>query len=246
MPTSVMLHTLRAHPNGARGLSLVELMVGITVGLFIVAAATTMVASQLTDNRRLLTETQLQQDLRASLDIMTRQLRRAAAVRDGAAQAGLAIRQGAVVGGSPSTFTSVTPGSTTADNIRFGFVLSDTEERSVVYKLENHVIKSETGAGGFQDLTDSNTMKVTRLDFQTRTKPSDTLPCPKLCRNPPTGTADDTSCWPKLVMRSVVVVIEAEAKNDPAVRRSISSEVRLRNDFVAFNDPANPSQVCPL
>jgi len=48
------------------------------------------------------------------------------------------------------------------------------------------------------------------------------------------------------VIRSVVVVIEAEAKNDPAVRRSISSEVRLRNDFVAFNDPANPSQVCPL
>jgi len=246
MPTSVKLHSLRAHPNGARGLSLVELMVGITVGLFIVAAATTLVASQLTDNRRLLTETQLQQDLRASLDIISRQLRRAAAVDDAATQAGLATRLGGVVGGSPSTFTSVTPGSTSADNIRFVFMLNVGEQGPFVYKLENNVIKNATGAGGFQELTDANTMKVTRLDFQTRIKPSDTLPCPKLCRNPPTGTAADTSCWPKLVIRSVVVVIEAEAKNDPAVRRSISSEVRLRNDFVAFNDPANPSQVCPL
>ena len=56
-----------------RGMSLVELMVGITVGLFIVAAATTLMANQLSDNRKLLVETQIQQDLRASMDIITRQ-----------------------------------------------------------------------------------------------------------------------------------------------------------------------------
>lgn len=55
-----------------RGLSLVELMVGITVGLFVVAAAATLVANQLSDNRRLLLETQVQQDLRATMDIITR------------------------------------------------------------------------------------------------------------------------------------------------------------------------------
>ncbi len=42
-----------------RGLSLVELMVGITDGLFVVAAAATLVANQLSDNRRLLLETQV-------------------------------------------------------------------------------------------------------------------------------------------------------------------------------------------
>ena len=51
-----------------RGLSIVEMMVGIAVGLIVVAAATLMVAGQLADNRRLLLETQVQQDLRASAD----------------------------------------------------------------------------------------------------------------------------------------------------------------------------------
>ena len=60
-----------------RGLSLIELMVGIAVGLFIVAAATVLVSGQLGENRRLMLDTQLQQDLRATADIITRELRRA-------------------------------------------------------------------------------------------------------------------------------------------------------------------------
>lgn len=62
-----------------RGLSLVELMVGIAVGLFVVAGAIGVVTTQLGDNRRLLLETQVQQDLRATADIITRELRRAGA-----------------------------------------------------------------------------------------------------------------------------------------------------------------------
>ena len=60
----------------ARGLSLVELMVGITIGLIVVAGATLLTATQLSDNRRLLLETQVQQDLRAAADIIAREVRR--------------------------------------------------------------------------------------------------------------------------------------------------------------------------
>ena len=60
-----------------RGLSLVELMVGIAIGLLVVAAAATLMSTQLNDNRRLLLETQVNQDLRAAMDIVTRDLRRA-------------------------------------------------------------------------------------------------------------------------------------------------------------------------
>ena len=59
-----------------QGASLVELLVGVAVGLFIVAGATLIVSTQLSENKRLLAETQLQQDLRAAADIMTRELRR--------------------------------------------------------------------------------------------------------------------------------------------------------------------------
>ena len=62
--------------RAARGFSLVELMVGIAVGMFVVAAAAIMTSGQLTENRRLLLETQLQQDLRAAADIVARDLRR--------------------------------------------------------------------------------------------------------------------------------------------------------------------------
>ena len=63
--------------RGQRGLSLVEMMVGVAIGLLIVAAAALMVSSQLVENRRLMLETQVQQDLRAAMDILTRELRRA-------------------------------------------------------------------------------------------------------------------------------------------------------------------------
>ena len=52
------------------------MMVGIAIGLFIVAGAVALVATQLGENRRMLLETQVQQDLRAAADIITRELRR--------------------------------------------------------------------------------------------------------------------------------------------------------------------------
>jgi len=58
------------------GLSMVELMVGVAIGLFVVAGATMAVSNQLGDNRRLMLETQIQQDLRAAADVIARDLRR--------------------------------------------------------------------------------------------------------------------------------------------------------------------------
>ena len=66
----------RQRSGSQRGLSIVELMVGIAIGLIIVAAASLLMSGQLNENRRLLAETQLQQDLRAASDIITRELRR--------------------------------------------------------------------------------------------------------------------------------------------------------------------------
>lgn len=60
----------------ARGLSLVELMVGIAVGLMVVAGASFVAVNQIGDNRRLTLETQVQQDLRAAADLIVRDLRR--------------------------------------------------------------------------------------------------------------------------------------------------------------------------
>ena len=222
-----------------RGMSLVELMVGITVGLFVVAAATTLMANQLSDNRRLLVEMQIQQDLRASMDIITRQIRRAGALTTGFAEVGLATSTGA--GGAKSVYTTVTPTAVapTADDVRFVYYRNAAEDGPYGFKLETNIIKTLAAEAGWQELTDANVMKVTAFTVTPVQVASTTLPCPKLC-------SDETaSCWPQLVVRDYTVSITAEARNDPTVRRSMSSKVRLRNDWVHFKDVANPNAVCP-
>ena len=68
-----LIHATARQPSRrARGLSIVELLVGIAVGLFVLAGATLLVSSQLSDNRQLMLETQVQQDLRASADLIAR------------------------------------------------------------------------------------------------------------------------------------------------------------------------------
>lgn len=220
------------------GLSLVELMVGITVGLFVVAAASTLVANQLSNNRRLLLETQVQQDLRSSMDIITRQLRRAGAGTANNVEAGIAAAPAA--GGASSPFGVIAPLSAAGTETQFTYYFDASQQGPYGFKLENNIVKSKMQAaiGGsyqWQELTDPNTLKVTRFSITPRTVSSTPLPCPKLCSD---GTTD---CWPRLLVRSFVVEIEGEAKSDPAVRRALRNDVRVRND--AIETPTNP--VCP-
>jgi type IV pilus assembly protein PilW len=229
-----------------RGLSLVELMVGITVGLFVVAAAATLVAGQLGNNRQLLIETQVQQDMRASMDIMTRQLRRAGAMAPAQAETTLATPGG--TGGARNIFEDVTPATPAASSpatvhaseAGFSFYLNASDQGPFGFKLEDGIVKTRMGASGWQELTDANVLEVTQLDIKRVDVLSDALPCSKLCAD---GTSD---CWPRLVVRTFEVSMAARARSDHAVQRTLSDKVRLRNDWISFNVPGLPAQVCPL
>lgn len=234
--------------SSQRGLSLVELMVGITVGLFVVAAAATLVANQLSDNRRLLLETQVQQDLRSTMDIITRQMRRAGSGPAASVLAGIAATP--ATGGASSPFGTMSPsGAASASETQFKYYFDAAQQGPYGYKLESGVIKSRMrnaiGTGyAWQDLTDPNTLKVTAFTVTARTLSSTALPCPNLC--PVDAVLDPAGvrryCWPQLEVRSYIVDIEAEAKSDPGVRRALRNEVRVRNDnIVTLTSP-----VCPV
>lgn len=217
-----------------RGLSLVELMVGVAVGLFVVAGAATLAATQMAENRRLLLETQVQQDLRAAADIVTRELRRAgydnfpesmvwspdpSASQPGPnAKAGLALAQGSDV----VTYRYDRPSAPALTS--FG------------YQLAGNTIKQRIGAS-VQDLTDPRTLKVTAFNVVLQAVGSEQLACPKLCDD---GSQD---CWPTLALTDAVVTITGEAVSDSTVSRTVTSRMRLRNDAVTFN--VSPAQVCP-
>ncbi len=218
-------------------------MVGIAVGLFVVAAAAALVSNQLGDNRRLLLETQVQQDLRASMDIITRQLRRAGATNAVNVQGGLATAPGA--GGIRNLYSTVEPAAAADSVTTFEFYFDPSQHGPYGFKLEGGIIKTllqriNAPEFAWNELTDPNTLVVTAFSITPRTLSSVRLPCPKLC---PGGLTD---CWPQVVVRDYVVEIQARAKSDPAVRRSLRNEVRIRNDLIKFNDPAVGSPVCPI
>jgi type IV pilus assembly protein PilW len=228
-----MLTTLRmASPRGRQhGVSLVEMMVGLAVGLLVVAGATMVVTTQLGDNRRLMLETQLQQDLRASADIITRDLRRAGAWTD---TARISLWS-AGVAPTANPYTATTPASgVTASQVNYGYFRTAGAPTVYGFRLNNGVLQSLLG-GTWQDLTDARVMTVTSFDVTARDGPAQQTPCPNLCPGLPLPA---TACWPAVTVRDFVIDITGQSVVDPAVQRSLSTSVRVRNDVVTGACPA--------
>lgn len=229
-----------------RGLSIVELMVGIAIGLVVVAAAALLLSGQLGENRRLLVETQLQQDLRAATDIITREMRRAGGSNE------LESLQTLWFPGLPLSVESnfygelYLPAVGTSSLVEFTYNPGNAGAGRFGFKLDAGVIKTLLLAGGWQDLTDARAMEVTRFDVTRLADTTIKLPCPNLCPS----SASPTGCWPTLNERNFTVAITARARNLAGVERSILSRVRLRNDFVRFSvapvSGVSSGSVCPV
>ena len=225
VPSSRRLH-------GQRGLSIVELMVGVAVGLIVVSAATLMVAGQLADNRRLLLETQVQQDLRAATDLITRELRRASSWRN-AVRATAAGSQSAPRLTNP--YSDVSPAGDNESSSQLSFSYADPgrntdndvidDDERLGFRLNNGTLESLLGANNWQPLTDPGVLRVTGFSVLSRVQPV-TLDCPLAC------SAGPTPCPPVQQIRSYTVDISAQAVHDPQVQRSIRSVVRVRNDAI--------------
>lgn len=225
-----------------RGVLLVELLVGLAVGLLIVAGATTVVASHLVDTRRLVVEAQVQQDLRASADLVTRSLRRAAYWNSAATTV---WAPGAGVAANPNDAVTLTP------DTEVGIRWSDANVLGLRLAAGSPgVLQMKDGGGSWQALTDAATLNITGLTLRMATvSPSASsvpamppMACAALCAD---GT---TSCWPTLQVREIQLGITARSVADPDVVRSIVSSVRLRNDQVCNNraTPCDPAPTLPL
>jgi prepilin peptidase dependent protein B len=218
-----------------RGLSIVELMVGVAVGLFVVAGASFVAVNQLGDNRRMTLETQVQQDLRAAADVVARDLRRSGYW--GLSQSGAWYSGGPALAANPYTGTSPDGVEPAVQEVTFAYS-RDAGENGILdaneqfgFKLDgDHVIKILVG-GAWQSLTDPNVLKVTAFDV-TLAMTTVQLSCFKEC------AGGGTACWPQQDVRRFTVNIAGEAMFDPSVKRSVSNSVRLRNDAVRGACPA--------
>ncbi|HEY4067668.1 MAG TPA: hypothetical protein VGM74_12285 [Burkholderiaceae bacterium] len=209
-----------ARPHRQRGLSLTELMLGMAVGLFIIASAGALFAGQLREYRAIVLDTRLTQDLRAAADLVARDLRRA----------GYWGHAGAA---NPNPYAGIDlAGRADAAAIGLRYSMDATENDAVDtneqfgFRLHNGAIESQVGAGNWQALTDPATLTVTAFSV---TPELQEIPLAAFCAAP---CVDATRCAPRQQQRSLQVEITAQLAGDAPVTRSVHSTVRARSGSV--------------
>jgi type IV pilus assembly protein PilW len=233
------------------GLSVVELLVGVAVGLFLVAGAATLFVTNLGNSRQLLAEARVNQDLRATADLVTRDLRRAGYWGDNALQGTVATVVGGVSVTGTNPYRTITPG---AEIIEYSFS-RDTDPLQVNTLNTNEsfgfrrqvvggigVVQMLLGSGNWQTVTDPQTMNVTAFTVTpTETDVSVRDACAVACCSDADVAAGScatrniaagASC-PTIRVRQYTVNLTANATGDARVVRTLQTRVRPRNDEYA-------------
>ncbi|MEP7296931.1 MAG: prepilin-type N-terminal cleavage/methylation domain-containing protein [Burkholderiales bacterium] len=205
------------HPQ--RGLSMIELMIGVAIALFLVASGSTLFVGQLRENRALTLEARLMQDLRTTADVIARDLRRAG------------YWGAAGTGANPYAALEPVVGPSTTVDLRYS---RDAVENNAVdsneqfgFRLRNGAIELQLGAGNWQAMTDTTTFTVTEFNVTPEVQDlSLESICPHAC------AAGSTTCPPHQQVRSLRVAITATLLSDTRVVRSLHSNARVRSDAV--------------
>lgn len=220
---------MQAAARRQRGLSIVDLLIGVVIALFIAATGATLLAGNLHENRRLLLEARLIQDLRSAADLASRDLRRAGYW--GAASDGVWAPGAAGVSANPYLALAPSIAASNAASYRYS---RDASENNIVdgneqfgLRLHANAIDIQLGSGNWQAMTDSGALKITAFSV---TPTVQTLSLASFCARP--CPAASSSCPPYQQVRSLALVISGQLPGDPSVTRSVRSEVRVRNDPV--------------
>lgn len=196
------------------GETLVGLLVGLGVGLVVLAAGSQMLAQHLQGHRLALQDSHVHHDLRSALDTIARELRQAQAL-------GQAWRGRTTTHCADDFCSELADLQVQGERIGFGLDRNqsgqlDNNECSG-FRLKDHELQILTACTPevWTDLTDSGSLKMTGLQWQVH--------CEKRGR------------W---VARWVTVQLSAQWPRDATRALSLSQTVSLRNDVPASPWPA--------
>lgn len=190
------------------GLTLVELMVGMAIGLLLIAGATSLFLANLGASRALLLEARLNQNLRLAAEIITRDLRRAGYWDQAVAALGT---------GSVNPYQDIVASAT---SVAYAYSAPAGAASAVRFSWSNDRLQMTIGNGSAQELTDPAVARVTgfqivavehQIDLGAPHAPA--LPAGARC----------------LTERRYDLTIDAEAPHDATVKRRLQSSVRVRN-----------------
>lgn len=237
-----MSFALMQHPNrNQRGFGLIELMVAIVIGLVVVGGITSLVVATLRTNTDQYRMTRLTQDLRASMTLISRELKRAGYDEDAIYDFGRgghvandyeAVRlfdgdgnelfvEDGIGTGTPATcviygYDADGDGATDTGEFR-GFRL-DSANDTLEAKTSGTAADADCDAGTWEELTDPNLIRVD--DFAITTVNGAEAPQVK-------NAAGATI----LTVRELVVNLGASIEEDASISREMQETVRVRNDL---------------
>jgi type IV pilus assembly protein PilW len=227
------------------GFSLIELMVGVAVGLIVVVGAVALATNALGNDRRMLLETRVNQDLRTAADLIARDLRRAGYWRN--ATSGVFTTTGSPVAANP--YTAITLNSGVLD---YTYARDDDDdvqdEERAGFRLTGGALEFRNGAGDWQPVTDPRVITITALnisevsparivDLYTYCSCLTRLTCTAADFTDSTRSPNYVASRPTMTVRQFDIVVAGQAVADASVQRQVRESVRVRNDVF--------SGICP-
>jgi type IV pilus assembly protein PilW len=223
--------------RASRGLSIVELLIGTAIGLFILAGSLSLFANHMASSRRLALETRFNQDLRATLDLITRDLRRGA-------YWGNALEGTSIAQRNPYAAITVTP-TTNPRQILYSYTRDPSENSSLDsnevfgFRLAGGAIQmcfggsSESTCNNWQTLSNSDILTISQFSIApTQTEIDVRAACANTC----TDTALAPTC-PRIQVRNYTLTLTGTSTSDAALSRTLRSQVRVRNDALLGSCP---------
>lgn len=220
------------------GFSIIELMVGIAIGMFVLAGASSVFVNNVVNSRKILFEARINQNLRSAMDLIVRDLRRSAYWGNAMA--------GTVTVGS-SSVTQTNPYSnvdlTGTNQIRYSYTRDLIENNQLDLTFERFGIRHDETTravqlfinGSWNSITDNSILSVTSTGFTitpTETEIDLRKACSKICIDtvlPPLVPTATQNC-PRTKVRTYKISLTGNSVSDVAVSRTHTSQVRVRND----------------
>ena len=222
--------TMNNVPRRGRGFTVVELMVGMAIGLAVVVLALGLLCVQLHDTRRQLVDLRLTHDLQTIAELISHDL----------ARAGHGLPTGAVAASSPDPAITLPPDGS---SVSFDYAVTAEPGASISrfsYRLRRGVVEMAFGDGNWQALSDASSMRVTRLAFVPDSRRVDLREfCSRRCD---AMAASGAGACPYQLQRRVRIRLQAQAITgtaaDSGAPREAEIDARVRNDAVVGGCPA--------
>ena len=215
------------------GISLVEVMIGLSVGIILTFGVIVFYSNISKVSNKTLRTVRLEHELQTAMAMMKNDIRRAGYTANAASLVGTGTMNPFMISGSsdiqvPNAGCILLTYDLNKDGLLPTLNTAGSDER-FGYRLSNQTIQIRPSsdqsfscnAGTWENLTNPNIMSITNLAF-TLTENVEALDS---SNPPPTGAS--------ITIRQVSIIITGQLVSDPSVSRTISSQVRVRNDKYA-------------